>query len=447
MRTTLEDIERFDRAGGSHVGLPIVYNINDEGFQYKTASGQWSTRAVKKESIANVLNDLKWDPDTIQKTLKNYEYQKVYGQTMVPWAPAICVDPETNDLRVNTWRPPKLRPATAPGPYPGLQRIMDWLITDDAGAPDLGGQRWVKHWMAAKAQNPLFLPRVAVCFATKQGGGKGTLARVLREILGMDNTMTIQGEALESRFNPGWAGRLFVLGDEVLAADTFRDISNRLKVWIDSEEIEREAKGKDRQVVRNRLAWMFASNSDTTPIMLEESDRRYTVFANHRELSAEYMAFVHGQWTLEGATPEFAQEIGNFWYELMTMEVDFKLIGRPYQNEARANLIDANRNSQAMFFRHVSDVGLEALIKESKGKEHVLLMTRGEWDFGEKGVQCQAVYRLYNYFCQQRGTQPLRENRFGNAVKNGPRWEKRRHSANGERPWVWVIPGHKGGAA
>lgn len=417
--------------------VKFAYLVPRERFIYKV-SGKWKLDAlVGKEGIRHVLQDLGNDLPTTATILRQRTYLRVYGAEMIPKAPAVFTNPEGR-LFINTWEPPILQPIE--GQYPRIERVINFLTNgDEAGA------NWLIQWMAAKVQSPTFVPKVAIVFSTEQGGGKGTLAFVMRQILGPGNCAVVKPGELGNRFNKRWVDKLFALGDELFARDDVDVVAEKLKVLIDGDELELEAKGVDQVAVRNRLAWMIASNNKVAPILVERHDRRYTVFANHDKLDPDYQAMLVGCFEADRMTPtpDFSKEIAAFWFDLLKVQVDRLLITRPYENEARANLIEASLSGMELFLKHVGEHGVNDLVTatlENGGWQ--LASSRKEWDFGKDGMATEVLFKCYEKFCKDAGARPLKRNRFGVALQNNrPKWEKTRNTApSGRRVQCNVVP-------
>lgn len=414
----------------------FAFLVPQERFCYRR-NGAWATdELVGKEGIAHHLVSLGCSVDDAAAILRAKAYRAAYGFDRIPnQGPIAAIQ---GRCYLNSWRPPALTPA--PGPYPTIERLLDWTT-----AGDVAGQLWLTHWLAAKAQDAAFVPKIAVVLAGQPGSGKGTLALILATILGRENCVTIGREALDSRFNARWADKLFVLADEVVTNENVRSNAERLKQLIDASEIELEAKGKDQRTSKNRIAWLFASNDDVAPVIVERGDRRYSVFTNHNTIPPTYKALLDGSFEAdrESPTAAFRAEIAAFAYDLLALEVDRALIARPYENAAREELITASLPSHRIFIEEVNARGLDAVIAELYHDYHPFLQSRNKWDYGAEGVAYEAgLYQIYAEFCEQRGMHPLKANKLGVALKNRPdRWPHTRiYASDGRRAWVYCVP-------
>lgn len=434
-------MEQLDRLLGS-----FAFSVDAQGFVFKE-HGRWKREgAVGREAAMNFLLMRGASVELATEILTERQFLKVKGFGMSPGSAEFFPDAEGN-LYINTYVPPVLQPVK--GDYSRIKRILDWLTLEDEA-----GLTWLLHWMAQKVQAPGCLPKVAVVFSTVQGGGKGTIARLLMHMLGTENCAAITRANLENRFNARWAEKLLVLADEVMTSDNMLDVSDRLKVLIDSETIELEGKGKDQRTVTNRLAWIFASNDVVAPVKLERSDRRYTVFANHEPLTAEYDSLVRAvahEAQKEQPAAWFKAELSAFYWELLNLAVDTRLVARPYENESRRQLIQANLSGHDQFFDYIAEEGVDELLESvMMMSDWTLSRSRTDWDFGEEGLAFAVLYQCYVAYCKRVNSRALRSNKFAQAIrayrcKDGGPWEpvKRRVPGSDKRVLVYVVPRRK----
>jgi phage/plasmid-associated DNA primase len=305
----------------------------------------------------------------------------------------------------------------------------------------------IEQWMAYKVQNPGALPKVAVVFTSEQGGGKGFLGRVLSEILGPENCAVVKQSELGNRFNARWINKLFVLGDEVLSSENIKDISQLLKILIDGHELELEGKNANQVAVRSRLAWMFASNDKVSPLVLEESDRRYSIFTNHEAVKDEHKAMMNACFEADRVTPTaaFREEIAAFAHHLHSVKVDLAVITRPHSNDARKTLIATNRPSADAFCDEVEHYGIESFLSIAKFRAPLSGLDEAEFKFstpdGRTALTCSAVYAAYVAYCDATGQRPMKLAKLGAVLKHRLRpWVRARYGASPNRVWCYEIP-------
>lgn len=375
--------------------------------------GKWElASSFNKEGVKHYLRSQEFTELEIKEFFDQTEYRSVLGFRMAPGQKPFFK--EHNNRFVNLWKTPRL--TSAPGEFPAIQTILDFMTKGDKE-----GQRWILHWLAQKIQHPGLLPKVALVFTSQQAGGKGTLTHVIREMLGLENTSIISQTDLESNFNDNWVFKLFVLGDEVLSSDRRKDISNQLKMFIDTDELILEGKYKNKISVRNQISWMFASNAKTTPLVLEQSDRRYTVFTNFLAPPPGYRDLLEGLWDLhEKGKPNarFDSEIMGFKHMLENLEVDYQFIKRPYENEDRRKLIEASLPSYEHFFNEIRAGKAKRWLDKAEDTLGFEDKKLAAWDGGDLGVSIDYLFKAYVVFCKHSQSRHIKLTNFTSALDN-----------------------------
>lgn len=138
--------------------------------------------------------------------------------------------------------------------------------------------KYFTAWMAQIVQKPEHLEGIALVFKSEQGAGKNIFINWFGEkILGEKYFFTTPDiETLFGRFAFGKKHKLLINLDETSGKDTFTH-SERLKNDITSTTTMYEQKGIDGIVLKNFARWIFTTNT-TTPIKVEQKDRRFVLF-------------------------------------------------------------------------------------------------------------------------------------------------------------------------
>lgn len=381
-------------------------------------SNEYSPEAVK----ALLMRSHHLDARQARDFVADYSNRIIIdGVDMRPNAHPIFRDDASGFLYLNTWVPPAVKPIL--GDWPTLSLVLDFLTSNNAEA-----RKWVLHKLAMKYQNQAYLSKVAIVFATSHGVGKGVLSRALFEIFGAQNCATIQQGQVEGRFFARYASKLVVVANEIMTADNLRSISQKLKVYIDGNEIEAEDKYIRARTIRNRALWIFNSNEDVAPVEVERHDRRYTVLSNFNPPTPEYVAALNACFERDRTTmtPAFQAEVAAFAHYLLHLEVDTDFIAKPLENEDRKTLIEANRSGHEEFMTLVETEG-DDVIRELLRFDSEFVEGRARekpWDFGAKGIASTAIYAAYVKFCRANGYRPFRSGKFSMALKKRlPAWQ------------------------
>ncbi|WP_456471448.1 primase-helicase family protein [Caminibacter sp.] len=157
--------------------------------------------------------------------------------------------------------------------YPHISALLLNLLRDDMDRIE-----YFINWLST-ALVTLRKIGTAIVFKGIQGTGKGLLyEQIIQPIIGEKYTYTFSNNDLKSQFNKNLQNKLFVVGNEIKG--DFREgnhIYETLKMWITDKDLRIEAKGKDAFQINNYFNVLVFSNNET-PLQIQASDRRYTVF-------------------------------------------------------------------------------------------------------------------------------------------------------------------------
>jgi putative DNA primase/helicase len=158
-----------------------------------------------------------------------------------------------------------------------LLALLMHLIGESADSED-GIQKvlaYVLDWMAYPLQHPGAKMASALVFHGPQGTGKNLFWEAYARIFG-DYSAVIGQAQLESRYNDWASGKLFLIGDEIVAPTEQAHQKNALKALVTGETIQIEVKFQSLRSERNHANFVFLSN-DNKPLALERDDRRHLV--------------------------------------------------------------------------------------------------------------------------------------------------------------------------
>ena len=108
-----------------------------------------------------------------------------------------------------------------------------------------------------------------------KGIGKSTFGKVVRRLVGEQNSRTVQTKDLKSQFDGWLAGKLVIQVDEVYESGNW-DLANKLKSLITEPTVSVNLKYGPQIEIENYARFIMFSNH-TAPLTIEEGDRRYFV--------------------------------------------------------------------------------------------------------------------------------------------------------------------------
>ena len=195
---------------------------------------------------------------------------------------------------LNSYIPSRLEPVA--GDWPDWRKLIQNLVSGETGYVPRADtiiveadyvesepEAFLLDWIAQPMQALLntFEPmrmNTSTVLQGSQGSGKTTLTNAICAFYGHSNCMTITQQILEGKFDEHLIDKLFVVANEVMSSSNrTMETANRIKPWITDAHIAVEGKGKMMRVVPNNFNMMFTSN-DERPVIVEKTDRRYSIF-------------------------------------------------------------------------------------------------------------------------------------------------------------------------
>lgn len=300
-------------------------------------------------------------------------------------------------------------------PGPGnCQPILD-LVQHLVGG-DLAARDYVLGWLAAPLQSlhqygrPMKMGTALVLHG-EQGSGKGTLSKIMELIYGASNFVELGQDALDSRFNDELESRLFVVCNEVMSGtNRSAETANKLKPWVTDSTIYVEQKYEKRKAVENTFNIIFTSN-DERPVIIEQSDRRYSVF-KAKKIDAAITAPI---WEDLNGPKDMVAAFFDYLLNLNNLPAQ----GELFLTEFKTELALLSRNSITKFLDDVFEFGWYSVSRDwalasPRNAEQVLPVG------GDGEISCAAFLAVYTDYCRRHGQHAHSATAVGRAVADRP---------------------------
>ena len=378
----------------------IAYNAV-QGVFYRHTEGAWQiSQPMRKDSLVDHFVGLLpkgCDKNHALALVDHILSRQVYGFDCQSSKAPLVRNNEVPMLNLYAW--PDLKAKS--GIHDRIDQILALLSNDDAQAIN-----WILHWSAALIQHPERRSMVAVMVLSKQQGiGKSLYGRMLAEIIGKGNSVVVSNKALRDNFNSHYVTSLLVLADEVGIDRNAGDVIAEIKAAITDDRVHCSAPYAARTTVTNRMSWWLSSNK-RRPFLVEQDDRRFTILSPGKA-STPYRKMLQKCFDPKTSKfePHFYKEVQAFAYHLKNMEIDWRLIARPYSTEIKLELQKASMGSLDSFAKEVEKYGAsEILSNYPPGPNYIRISDR----VASQVVPCETLYGAYREYCTRNGKPDIR---------------------------------------
>jgi Domain of unknown function (DUF3854)/Family of unknown function (DUF5906) len=253
-------------------------------------------------------------------------------------------------------------------------------------------KKWLLCWLAFPFQFPGAKIISAPVIHGIPGGGKTLLGYMMGEVYGAANFAEITDELISGQFNDFYAGRQFILADELVTSDG-RKSRNKFKSWTSREKVVVNGKNQPHYTIDDHSNYLFASNS-AVPISLEENDRRFAVFTVSERLPGDLR---------KGIGEIYKTERGrNAILHFLLNEVDcsgFNPYADAPMGEAKQHMLDDSKS------------GVERYIRE-----HIIEHYDDTFSTPRDFQTTATIAALYNNSEQMKGQKPVTYHAVGNIL-------------------------------
>lgn len=205
---------------------------------------------------------------------------------------------------------------------------------------------WVASWLALPLKRLGTKMRTSLILHGRQEGtGKSLMMDIMRRIYGRYSRSITQVQ-LQSEFNGWQSGMLFCVAEEVVSASERKNLKNLLQNMITNPVVQINEKNMPVREEASHANFVFLSN-EQLPMLLNETDRRYTVIQVEEKRDPAYFRAL-GEQLNNGGVEAFYQ-----W--LLDYDLDgFDEYTLPFETRARDHLITLGMQPDQRFIRYWS---------------------------------------------------------------------------------------------
>ena len=267
-----------------------------------------------------------WNNETLQQ-----DYGKHFLAT-VPKYDGFCTVPDHVNYRpivdkfLNLYEPIDHKPIE--GDFPSIRSLVEHIFGEQY---ELG-----MDYLQLLYLQPIHKLPILLLVSEERNTGKSTFLNFLK-VLFQNNVTFNTNEDFRSQFNSDWAGKLFIVVDEVLL--NRREDSERLKNLSTTLSYKVESKGKDRDEIAFFAKFVLCSNNEYLPVIIDAGETRYWVRKIDR-LQSDDTDFLQ----------KLKTEIPAFLYHLQHRQLSTEKESRMWfappllHTEALQKIIRSNRN-------------------------------------------------------------------------------------------------------
>lgn len=222
----------------------------------------------------------------------------------------------------------------------GCEAIIDHIFNLCQRNSEL--YHWVVAWLAYPLQQPGAKMRTAlVLHGRTEGTGKSKLGEIMRRVYGRYCTSVGQAE-LQRDFNEWLSARLLVLAEEVVSRQDRSHHQGMLQALITQPTVQINQKNMPVREEANHANFIFFSNQQV-PVLLNSTDRRFTVIRVEQVHPPEYFAGIDRELASGGAEA--------FYDYLLNYPLQgFNEYTRPIETRDRMHLITLGMSPDQRFF-------------------------------------------------------------------------------------------------
>jgi hypothetical protein len=329
----------------------------------------------------------------------------VDGVTFWPGQPELVE--EDGGRKLNRWSPVTLEPR--PGRVRPFLRHLGRIVDSDPAAI-----AFVLNYMAHLVQHPDVKIQSALLFIGDPGTGKSILADVFMEMVGRQNSKTINASDFTSDFNGSVDGALLTVVDE-LVNDKSRATAARIKSVITNPTVRVNEKNLPTYECRNRNHLVLLSN-DHDAATVDMEDRRFFIWRSTAPPPPGSYYWHLRRWLSGGG---YARVL----HLLQTRDISrFDPFTHPPRTASRAEIAGYSRSDHEVYLAEALEAGEAPFACDLIVIQHV-------FDYLNDARRMRVMPKTLSRFLRSAGAVELGQKRIGGAkprvwaIRNAERWK------------------------
>lgn len=236
---------------------------------------------------------------------------------------------------------------------PVVDEFLDWVFANEFS------KTFALDWMAhsLRTKNLTYLMLIAI-----EGLGKGILGDFMYYAHGKENTLYIEFDKFDAKFNAHLANRTFIYVDELKVENSKQE--NNLKAFI-NPEMNVEKKGIDVYQATNFASYLMSSNFNSA-VRISATDRRYS-FPDLKKVPLRELAETKYNMKVQDyvktvleTEPNFEGFARHLWTRTITSD-----LSQPPKTEQALRVRMASKKEWEVYF-------IQVFCKERAGEQNLL---------------------------------------------------------------------------
>lgn len=243
----------------------------EKSHDYLRVANRWYKRCISPEG-ENVLERV-----TVESLVQDFGKEvagiitstspKYINEVTIPEHLNYSEDIETpsGDHYYNSYRPLAFHPQEG-GDFPHIRRLITHIFGKQE---DLG-----YDYVTLLYKKPMQKLPVILLVSSENATGKSTFCNFLSMLFG-DNAVEMTPDTIRSKFAAPWLNKLLITCEETILNK--REDYEKIKNLVTALKTPSESKGKDWVSKRVFVKFIFCSNNETNPVLIDKNDTRYWV--------------------------------------------------------------------------------------------------------------------------------------------------------------------------